>query len=653
MGQSANPIVGGMLRTRLGLTLWRVAMLYVVIIISQILFYLYNRELIGDISTTHSWELLRGALVFCNVSIVYALAPFLLLAILPLPDKVWCSRIYTQTMYWLYMVATTVVVALNFTDIVYFRYTQKRVTADEFFFANNDNTTNLIFTFLAENWYLVLVALLLIVLVAVGYRRRCVARSLTQSCGIIWLSRVVIMVAVALCTVWGVRGGLTRMTRPITMSNAMLYTQSPSEANLILSNPFCIIRTMSKSVARPIFFSDNDAEALFTPKHYPTEYQSEMFGRYNGYNVVLIILESFSAEHSAMLMPEEHDGAGYTPYLDELMRQSLCFKRCYANGATSIAAPPTIWSSTPSYESAFMLMSESLAECRPMPRLLRDKGYDTAFFCGSEHGSMGFGAYAHIAGIERLYSMDTYVENHPATDFDGKWGIWDEPFLRYMGEELSALEEPFFASCFTLTSHHPFNVPEDVRDELPAGTTLNHRPVAYVDRAIGRFMAQCAEEEWYDNTLFVFIADHVSSERMAERTLNTPGCFHIVGFIYAPDGSLAEEYDHVVAQVDIMPTVLGLVGNTTPYFAMGRDIFNEPQREPFSLIRSGYGYVGLWDDYVTMFDGKSITGVYTYDDIEHQHDISHEVDVERADSVLKATLQQYYKHVAEMDFVVK
>lgn len=639
-----------MTSTRLAIIAWRIALLYVVMQLCHAIFYLYNADLVGEIAADEMAQLWRGALLFDNASIIYSMLLFLLLSALPIPDRWWNSRAYRTTLAVCYILPALIVIAANMGDTVYFHYTQKRCTADELFFADNDNTIELMLQFMWENMHLVALSLAMLALLIWGYGLRCRAEGLFQNVALRIVARIALLLFVVFCCIVGIRGGMTRMTRPITMSNAMLYTQSPAKANLILSNPFCIIRTLSGGVTVPEFYEEDELNAIFSPSHYPAEYHSEMFGRYEGYNVVLFILESFSAEHSAYLLPEEHTGEGYTPNLDRLMREGLCFSRCYANGATSISAPPTIWSSTPSYETPFMLMSESLAECRPMPRLLADKGYSTAFFCGSERGSMGFGAYARMTGIDKLYSMEDYAARYSMADFDGKWGIWDEPFMRYMGEELSAMQQPFFATIFTLTSHHPFIVPDEVRDELPEGTTLNHRPVAYSDRALGRFVEQYRDEAWFSNTLFVFVADHVSSERMAERTLHAPGCFHIVGCIYAGDGSLEGNYGSIVSQTDIMPTVLGLVGNDEPYFAIGRDIFNEPWRVPFTLIRSGYSYVGLTDEYVVEFDGEQITGVYGYDDLLHEQNMASSTDVSQTEKLLKAVLQSYYTRVEAMNY---
>ena len=200
---------------------------------------------------------------------------------------------------------------------------------------------------------------------------------------------------------------------------------------------------------------------------------------------------------------------------------------------------------------------------------------------------MGFGAYARSAGVERLVSREDYEAKHGTRDFDGYWGIWDEEFLQFTGEELTAMPEPFFAALFTLSSHHPFVVPEKYAATLPEGYTRIHKGVAYDDRAFRLFFQRFGGEEWFRRTIFVFVADHVSSEKFAEETRSYPGNMHIIGFIYTPDGALRGEVGEITQQLDIMPTLLGLTGNREPYFAFGRDVLNEPQRPRWSVSYDG------------------------------------------------------------------
>lgn len=408
---------------------WRIVLVYIVLMLCRTAFYLYNMEILGALSWQESAALLAGALKFDTASVVYADGAFVLLSLLPLHvrEKHWYQRIQ----FGYYIAANTLlVVILNLSDAVYFRYTQKRITADEVFFADNSNSPQLVGKFLLENWWMVLLAGALIALLAVGYRRRTPIWSPLRGWIYYCVNTVILFAAAGLC-IAGARGGMTRMTRPITLSNAALYTPDNAKANLILSNPFCLLRTIGSSGAKaPHYFSDEAAARLFSPVHRPADTPAvDLRGR----NVVVFIMESMSADHSAYLTPAAYTDKeikGFTPFLDSLMREGYCFRRMYANGTRSIQAMPSVLGSIPSFKTPFVLMPQSLGVSRQLPAVLRDAGYETAFFCGSERGSMGFGAYARSAGVNRLFSREDYEERHGKGDFDGYWGIWDEPFLQ-------------------------------------------------------------------------------------------------------------------------------------------------------------------------------------------------------------------------------
>ena len=640
-------------RTNTILTAWRIILLYIVLMLCRVVFYIYNSALIGPLPQDEWWSLLCGSLKFDTVSILYANAVFILLSMVPLRlrEKGWWQAV----MYWYYVVVNTMlIVVVNMADAIYFRYTQKRFSADEIFFADNDNSLQLIFTFAAENWHIVFSGLALIALLVAGYRRKVKVENLFAG---VWYYAVgVVMFALSIgLAIGGIRGGFTKMTRPITLSNATLYTPDNARATMILSNPFSILRTISSSgkLHYEKYFDEATLSSIYSPEHYPAEGTSatELTGR----NVVLFIMESFSAEHSYLLRPDIYEDAeqkGYTPFMDSLMRQSYTFYNMYANGKRSIQALPAVWSSIPSYKSPFVLMPQAMAETRSLPAILKDKGYETMFFCGSDHGSMGFGAYARQTGIENLYSRQDYEKVHGTDDFDGYWGIWDEKFLNYMGEVLSEQTEPFFSTMFTLTSHHPFVVPEEYEGKYPKGLTPNHQCVGYVDDAFRKFFARYENEEWFRNTIFVFVADHVSSEKMTETFRRSPGDYHIMSFIYAPDSSLFGEHHQVVSQIDIMPTLLGLMGNTEPYFAFGRDIFNEHSDRPFAINYDNNAFQAITAQHLIRFDEKSITGVYAIDDIMHTRNLQGEESVDDVEQKMKAMIQSYYSRVEQKDYLI-
>ena len=392
-----------LLHTPLALLVWRIALLYAALMLCRAAFWVYNAALLGPPVWSELGQLVAGSLKFDTVSVVYADGVFILLSLLPLHLRE--RRWYRGMLFWYYVIVNAVLIAAaNLADTVYFRYTQKRFTADEIFFADNDNSLQLAGKFMAENWYLVLLWAGLVALLAWGYRRRVREESLLRRGWAYYAGGTAVFALAAGLSVAGMRGGMTRMTRPITLSNAMLYTADSGKANLILSNPFCILRTIGNagSVKYRKYFTPEELPQRFTPVHRPADSAAvDLTGR----NVMIFIMESMSAEHSAFLHPELYADLpekGFTPFLDSLMRNGLTFKRMYANGSRSIQAMPSVLGSIPSFRTPFVLMPQSLGESRQLPAMLADKGYATAFFCGSERGSMGFGAYARSAGVERL-----------------------------------------------------------------------------------------------------------------------------------------------------------------------------------------------------------------------------------------------------------
>ena len=140
-------------------------------------------------------------------------------------------------------------------------------------------------------------------------------------------------------------------------------------------------------------------------------------------------------------------------------------------------------------------------------------------------------------------------------------------------------------------------------------------------------------------TIFVFVADHVSSEKFAEKTRSYPGNMHIVGFIHTPDGALQGEVREVTQQLDIMPTVLGLTGNTEPYFAFGRDVLNEPQRPRWSVSYDGK-FRALTDDGAVVLDDSGT-------------EVQECPATPAADSLtqsFRALIQQYYSHIERKSY---
>ncbi len=628
----------------------RLALVYILLLLCRVVFYAMNTDSLGGIASNEWFPLLRGALVFDTVSVLYANVVFIFFSLLPfrVREKAW----YQRVLFWLYTVVNSVsVVVLNLADAIYFHYAQKRFTADEFHFTGNDNNAVLIGKFALQYWYLVLVAAGLIGGMVWVYRKIPVWKSRVRNPFLYAGLSTIVLAAAAVLVIGGIRGGFTRQVRPITLSNAAQYAPF-QKSSLILSNPFCVIRTLGGTrIEVPDHYSAEELEAIFTPDHFPVA-DSLNLGRRN---VVIFTLESFSAEHSAFLNPDLYpDGAGYTPFLDSLMAQGYAFTNAFSNGRKSIDALPSILTSIPSYKTPFVLLPQSLGQVRGLPKLLGEEGYTTAFFCGSQRNSMGFAAFASLAGIEHIYMREDYEAACGKDDFDNYWGIWDEPFLQYTARTMGTLAEPFFAGVFTLSSHHPFVIPPQYEERFRPGTTRIHPPVQYTDHALRRFFETARQQDWYENTLFVFSADHVSSEIFAEKTKTPTGNSHIVLFFYAPGSALQGKNEHTAQQLDIMPTVLGLTGYRKPYFAFGRDVFHEPERraEATNYMNESYQYIS--DSIVLFSNGARTLSAYGRSDTLQSRNIA-PLDppaLQEGERMLKAILQQYYRHLSEKSYVV-
>ena len=378
------------------LTLWRTALLFVVLMLCRVAFTLYNLEIFGNIEWNEIPKLIYGGIRFDIISFCYAFCLWIIFSLFPL--RIREKRWYSNALYWYYVVVGFICVAINISDAIYFRYTQKRFTAEEVLFADNSNSAQLIIKFAVENLHLVLFGITLVVLLAWGYRRKIQPVAIFKRWHFYIANTAVLCLTLLLC-VAGIRGGLSRMARPTAIPYSLKFAKSSDKANIVLSNPFCILRTIGDDEVRvPQYFKPEELNSIYTPYHYPAADNN-----FSARNVIIIVTESISAENSAYLCPEIYESEqqkGYTPFLDSLMQSGFAFRRMYANGKRSIQALPSIWGSIPSLVTPFVLMPQSLGESRPLPMLLKERGYSTAFFCGSERGSMGFDAYAISAGFD-------------------------------------------------------------------------------------------------------------------------------------------------------------------------------------------------------------------------------------------------------------
>lgn len=601
-------------------------------------FYFFNSDLFPLTDISGLITIMQGGVKFDVVAILYINILFILLQIIPFPFKY--NEVYQRVCKWVFIVTNSIGIALNLIDYGYYPFTLKRTTGTVFSqFSNEQNIGTLVFDFLLDYWYLLFFFILFVFCLTKIYNLFKLARP-QQVAWPFYIIQSLSFLFIIFLFVGGVRGGWAHSTRPITLSNAGDYVKSADEMNIVLNTPFSILKTLkAKSLHEVNYFSDAELDRLYTVKHIPADTAS-----FKNINVVFLILESFGREHIGALNKDIPNYKGYTPFLDSLIGEAYAFKNAYANGRKSIDALPSVITGIPSVGEPFVLSIYSGNKTNSLAKLLGDEGYETAFFHGAPNGSMGFSAYMNLAGIKHYYGKNEY--NNDA-DFDGIWGIWDEPFMQYMAGTLDTLKQPFFASFFSLSSHHPFKVPQKYEGKFPKGNIPLHEPLGYTDNALRAFFATAAKSDWYANTLFVLCADHASQSYLPEYQTSATS-FAIPIVFYYPGGNLKGMSDKLVQQIDIMPTVLNFMHYPKPYFAFGFDAFDS-SKDNFVVNNVGNSYNLYYGDYFMSHDGEKATSLFNLkEDRLQQHNLMN-VDkgvldkgvLDKGELQLKSFIQRY------------
>ena len=669
----------------LAATVGNLLLAYVVYAIARAAFLAENWTLLHTALTT---EALRGSLVFDTSAILVTNIPYIVLMLLPLHLKE--TTLWHRLCRWVFVVVNALALAVNLADAVYFPYTLRRTTTTVFGeFSNESNLWGIVGTELLHHWYL----MLLFVLVCYSLWRLCLMPRL-QARQLSWwrydLTALLSLVAVAPFVVAGIRGGFATAVRPITISNANQYVDRPTDAALVLNTPFSLYRTIGKNVfAVPHYFdSQEELEAVYSPIHYPTTLPTPLGSAASlveelptspspqkttlpphlptstspqKKNVVVLIVESFGREYIGALNRQLEQGRyrGYTPCVDSLISLSTTFTHSYCNGRKSIDGMPSILSSIPMFVEPFFLTPASMNHVSGLAGLLRDEGYQTAFFHGAQRGSMGFMAFARSTGFQHYYGREDY-EADPRfggeADFDGMWAIWDEPFLQYYCTKMSEMQQPFMTAVFTASSHHPYQIPEKYKAQFPEEGIVMHKCIRYTDMALGKFFRQAARQPWFSNTIFVLTSDHTNMSDHDYYQTDLGGfCSPIV--VYEPGDTLrqpGEVQDKVAQQIDIMPTVLGMLGYDKPYCAFGQDLFGTPPQDTWAVNYLNGIYQYVKHGHVLQFDGQSTRAVYSLEDSLMQHSLLGRLPQQpQMERELKAIIQQYMQRMNNDGLVFK
>lgn len=309
---------------------------------------------------------------------------------------------------------------------------------------------------------------------------------------------------------------------------------------------------------------DPDTNEVFDPQRLPFKRAPR--------NVVLITVESLSAK----FLGSFGNPAGLTPRMDALARGGLLFTRVYATGTRTVRGLEALSLGTPPIPGQAIVRRPNNEHLATVGEILRRQGYETLFL---------YGGYGYFDNMNAYFSGNDYriVDRtdfpKASIGFENIWGVADEFLFDNSLAQLDktyAAGKPFLAQIMTTSNHRPFTYPDGRIDIASPGK--REGGVKYTDYAIGRFIDQARTRPWFDDTLFVIVADHCASA--AGKTRLPVGGYHIPLILYAPALLTPGRDERLVSQIDIPPTLLDAMGLPGDDHFFGMSVFEMGERNP-------------------------------------------------------------------------
>ena len=596
---------------------YRIFLVYICYTICRILFIYFNNDITQIESFSELADLCYHGIRFDNVAIVYSNLIFILLSILPWKGTTLIA--YQKVLFLVFLSCNTFFLSLNFVDLAYYRFNNNRLMSNflevvEF----ETNKVTLLFHFIEVYYYLFILFFMMIFILAWAYKKVKVYPIFIDNYLNYSLSSVIFFLGTIALFVLGARGGdFKKSTRPITIIDAMNDVKTPQLSDVVLNSAFTVLKTLGMNkVKKTNRFSQEEINSALNPvKHYT---ENNRFGKRP--NVVIFILESMAREYwGSMNVSYDIPGfKGYTPFLDSLAQHSLIFPNHFATSRKSIHGMPSILAGIPSFETSYSSSLYSRQKVESVVSVAKALDYDTSFFHGAANGSMGLSGFANTLGYEQYYGRTEFNNDN---EFDGFWGIWDEPFFLFTKSILDQKKTPFLSTIFTISSHEPYIIPKKYEGVFDKGDLQMHQCVGYTDFALKKFFESSKNSDWFDDTIFIFTADHGNQtfypfyKKMVNRFANPL-------MIYKPNSNLVGVDNRLASHMDIFPTVADLIDYPKPFRSWGRSLVSDDTTEPFVVnYFSGGSYFIMDENYICVHNGFEAIGFYELNDKNFENNI--------------------------------
>ena len=403
------------------------------------------------------------------------------------------------------------------------------------------------------------------------------------------------------CCLIGMRGRLS-IKSPIRTGTA--YFSDNAFLNQLGLNPmFTLLSSMREAKKNhDLKLIDSETAKQVVSAYFPASPRdtSDIIRLSKDCNVVIVIMESMSACKVGHFRPERH----LTPHLDSIIDKSLSFENAYSAGIHTHNGIYSTLFSQPAIPGRHSMKMTVIPQMGGMPALFHAKGYRTLYFTTHDEQFDNVAGFLYANGIQRIVSQKDY----PAKEVKSTLGVPDHVMFDRAIEELDRERQPFFACLMTASDHNPYILPENIGWK-PRSKNMNEKMVEYADWAIGRFIRKARQTSWFANTLFVFVADHGSSD---ESLYDMPLSYHHVPLIFHCPGRISPSRRNDLAlQTDIGPTVTGMIFSIENGNPAGIDL--QRQRRPYAYF-SADDKIGVLDSvyFYRYRMGDGCESIYRY-----------------------------------------
>ena len=419
----------------------------------------------------------------------------------------------------------------------------------------------------------------------------------------------------------GMRGRIEKKS-PIRIGTA--YFSNNAYANQLGLNPtFTFVKSLSeyrKQKKQSLNLMDS-RQALDNVRQYlhadETDHNSCSIARKKNYenplraNVVLVIMESMSAKKTGFLGKTD-----LTPNLDSLSFHSLSFTRIYTAGIHTHNGIYSTLFSYPALLSKHSMKTDIIPLMNGLPSTLASKGYETFYFTTHDDQFDNVGGFLRANGFKHIVSQKDY----PSSEIKSTLGVSDHVQFDKVIEILNRrpTADPFFATILTSSDHAPYILPKDI-PFTPKSNKLTQQIVEYADWAIGNFLSKARKQPWFEHTIFVFVADHGAFVGNSPYNISL-SYHHSPLLIYSPKYLKPETIDCLGLQIDIFPTLMGILKESYINTSFGIDLKNDEKRR-FIYFSSDEKLCVMDTRYLYIHDGKENEFLHHYADQSKENQI--------------------------------